>query len=65
MHSIGFLVGGRFSVLFCIGQIPPCILWGFLAHSSFCFYIYLLSLPIKKKKKKSKKKGKKKQVKKL
>ena len=36
MHYIGFLMGGRFFPLFCIGQVPPCILWGFLAHSSFC-----------------------------
>ena len=36
VHYIGFLMGGRFFPLFCIGQVPPCILWGFLAHSSFC-----------------------------
>ena len=26
VHSIDFLVGGRFFALFCIGQVPPCIL---------------------------------------
>ena len=31
---------GKFFVLFCIGQVPPCILQGFLAHFSFV-YIYI------------------------
>ena len=52
MHYIGFLMGGRFFPLFCIGQVPPYILWGFLAHSSFCLYIYICSIYLSKKKKK-------------
>ena len=35
VYSLDFLLGGRFFALFCIDQVPPCILRGFLAHSSF------------------------------
>ena len=53
VHSIDFLVDGRFFDLFCIGQVPPCVYplytMRFLGSLFLFVSIFLLSFPIKKK----------------